>query len=499
VNVGTGSDRGSAGVQTPVADLRAGRLRTRLGAADVALHLWRSKLLMFLVFLPIALLGVAASLMAPTTYSASTQLLVRQGPDNVFDPTANGPGRGAFARQDERLQAERELALSPIVAERVIKQIGLRRLYPDLAAAAQRAQPGRRSAIEQAALETFARNAGASAPPQSSILRMTFAHPNPALAVETLDAFVTNYMAYRLEVLAGRGAAGFSEQRSVIESRLEAADRSIRSYLERTGLSDFEAEREAVTRLYGELSDQQAQVSASLRETEAKVQGLRRQLAATPREIDLYTETSTEKELFDLRLERDKLLVRYKPDSIAVQDIDKRIAQMEAFVRSGAAGGVKRRGANPTFQSIEASLAAAQAGIDALAGRQAALAGQKAETEDRRQRLAVIEPEYRRLARERDALEASAGAFAAREQTELSRTEMAARSADTISIYEKARTPAKGASPRRLIIAAAAGLGLFAALAVGLLRVLTVGVFATAGSLERTLGVRVLATTRERG
>ena len=76
VNVGTGSDRGSAGVQTPVADLRAGRLRTRLGAADVALHLWRSKLLMFLVFLPIALLGVAASLMAPTTYSASTQLLV---------------------------------------------------------------------------------------------------------------------------------------------------------------------------------------------------------------------------------------------------------------------------------------------------------------------------------------------------------------------------------------------------------------------------------------
>jgi hypothetical protein len=92
----------------------------------------------------------------------------------------------------------------------------------------------------------------------------------------------------------------------------------------------------------------------------------------------------------------------------------------------------------------------------ALEGRAAALASQKTAAEARLAQLAALEPEYLRLKRERDALESSAGTFAAREQTERARTELAQRSVDNISIYEAARTPTRGDSMKRIIVIAAA-------------------------------------------
>ena len=124
---------------------------------------------------------------------------------------------------------------------------------------------------------------------------------------------------------------------------------------------------------------------------------------------------------------------------------------------------------------------------------------QKAAAEARIARLASLEPEYLRLKRDRDALESSAGTFATREQTERARTELAQRSVENISIYEAARTPTRGDSMKRTIALAAAALGLLTALLAGLLRAWSVANLATASSVERSLGLRVLAATRDRG
>jgi uncharacterized protein involved in exopolysaccharide biosynthesis len=217
-----------------------------------------------------------------------------------------------------------------------------------------------------------------------------------------------------------------------------------------------------------------------------------------PKEVDLYVETTSEQDLQRLRIERQDLLTRYRPDSRAVQDLDRRIAQMEAFLKSAPAAGLRRIGPNPTFQALEADAAAQGANITAMTGRSQELKRQKADAERRLAALAALEPEYLRLKRDRDALETSAGTFATREQTERARSELASRSVDNISIYEPARPPARGDSPKRAIAAVAAIFGLLSALAIGLLRVWSVGSFPTAGSVERTLGLRVLASARGR-
>lgn len=477
----------------------SGRLRVRMGAADVAVALWRSKLLMFLVFLPIVLVGIGIALLFPAQYTASTRLLVRLGQEYVFDPFLGDAAKGAFPQQEDVLQAESELAMSPVIAERVIGSVGMARLYPDLSRAAEQATGARAYAVEQRALELFAKNLDVSSAPKSSILRMTFAHRNPQVAADTLNAFVAAYLDYRRDVLAGQGAEGLSEQRRVIEARLAAAEAALQGFLKANDISDFDAATAALGKLYVDISDKLSEVEAGLSEARAKSAGLTQQLARTPSEIQLYNETSSQQELFSLKLQRDELLTRYRPDSRAVQELDRLITQMERFLNTGEPGGLRRVGQNPTWQAMETDQARAQADAAALAGRAEDLRRQKIETEARRIALTALEPEYRHLRRDRDALDASAAAFATREQTERSRHELASRSVDNISIYEPARAPVRGASPKRAIAAAAAIFGLMTALMVGLFRAWSQRTFSTVASLERTLGLPVLASTRERG
>ncbi len=243
MSVETWTERSSAGAP-PARAQRALRDCVRSsGVADTLLQLWRAKWLMLLVFLPIALIGVAIALLAPTKYSANTRLLVRLGQEYVFDPIVGDAAKGAFPQQEEVLQAETELARSPVIAERVIGGIGLSQLYPNLAEAKLRRAMACRTKWTRKRWRRLRADLDVSAAPKSSILRMTYAHEDPTLAAATLNRFVTEYLKYRQEVLSGKGAAGLTEQREVIEGRLAAADKSLRDYLAKNGLSDFEARR----------------------------------------------------------------------------------------------------------------------------------------------------------------------------------------------------------------------------------------------------------------
>ena len=483
--------RGAKAAAGPRIDLR----KVKLGPADVVLQLWRSKWLMFLIFMLFTVVGAGASLAFPTRYTAHTRLLVTLGQEYVFDPIVGEAAKGAFPEQEEMLQAEAELALSPVIAERVIDEVGLARIYPRLARNAAN-DPAKKPAIIGKAVEAFGRDLGATSAPKSSILRLSFTHVSPQVAADVLNVMLKTYMTYRREVLMGRDGQGLSAQRTATETRLKVSDEALQVYLKANGVTDFEAEKASVTRLFGALSDEKSTVESSLREAQGRAAGLARQLNATQKQIDLYTESTPEHDLLKLKLQREDMLSRYKPDSKAVKDLDVSIAQMEQFLSSRPASGLRRIGPNPTYQLLEKDVAAARANAEALSGRLAEISRQRTEVDKRRAQLAALEPEVERLTRERDALEASAKTLATREQTERARSDLAARRADNIAIYEAARPPAEGASPKRLVMLAGGLAGLAAALVIGLIRAWRATTFPTAGALERTLGLRALATVR---
>lgn len=447
---------------------------------------------MSLVFVLIVVVGASAAyFLSATKYTASTRLLVTLGQEYVFDPIGGEAGRGAFVQPEEMMQAEAELARSPVIAERVITNFGLAKLYPRLAQV-----HGPKS--EQQAIEAFGKDFAAYSGPKSSILRLSYTHKDPTLAAAVVNETVKIYVEYRREVLASRGFEGLGKQRTAIEDRLKVADDALRSFLSEKKISDFGAEKDAATRLFGSLSDELSKVEASLREAEGRAQGLRRQLNSTKKEIDLYTETTSEQQLYDLKTQRQQMLGRYRADSQAVKDIDRKIAQMESLLQEGKPGGLRRIGPNPTWQALEADQADAEAEADAMAGRAQELARQKGEASARLRELSIVEPDYQRLVRDRDALAASAMSFATREQAERARSELAAQRADNISVYEPARAPARGSSPQSAIIAGAALFGLMTALMIGVMQAWRARGFATTGSLARTTGIRSLGAIGDR-
>jgi len=459
---------------------RIGKLRPKLALADTLLQLWRARWLMLLVIAPVALAALAVVLLSPPQYVASARLLVQPG------------------QSPDVLQAEAELARAPVLAERTIRAVGLSRLYPLLAEAGLRSRGGEGDVIGQEARDAFAASLQATTAPGSSILHLTFRHEEPALAAETLSRLLAAYLVYRREVFAGEGAQTFSDQRKQVEARLAAADQALRDYSARNGLADFDAESAAVAHLFADIADERARVQATLREAQARTEGLARQLSAMPRQVDLHVETTSEQQLLDLRLQRETLLARYLPDSRVVKDIERRIAQVETYLASAPVQGVRRIGPNPVWQALETERAAEAATVLALNARLAGLAGQQADVEARMARLDQLRPDYLRLKRGRDALEASAAALAAREQDERASVELAARGIDTVSIYEAARPPVRADDGWFAFVFAGVILGLVAALLVGLLRARTIAGLPTAASVERTLGLPVLATTRER-
>ncbi|RYZ00531.1 MAG: hypothetical protein EON61_17530 [Alphaproteobacteria bacterium] len=408
MSVETSHERKSAGMPAPRTPPRVARLRPKLGVMDLLLQLWRAKWLMLLVFMSIFLIGLVVTMILPTRYTANTRLLVRPGPEYVVGHAAPG----VLLQQEAVMQTEAELARSPEVAQRVIGGVGMARLYPDLAQAKLRARDRGIYVVDQEVLDAFANDLDVGFAPKSSLLRIAYTHEDPALAAATLNRVVTEYLEYRQEVLSGKGGAGLTEQRDVIEGRLAEADRALRDFLTLNSLSDFDAETAAARKQFADISDELAKVQVSLRES-----------------------------------------------------------------------GISSR---------------SSASVRALTVRSAALVTQKQGAEARITHLGTLESDYMRLKRDRDALQASAEAFAAREQTERARNELAALNAGNVSVYEAARTPTQGDATKGIIAMVAAIVGLIAALIVGLLRAWSVTGFATAGSLERTLGLRVLATAKDR-
>jgi uncharacterized protein involved in exopolysaccharide biosynthesis len=472
----------------------AGFVRPRLGALDVAVYLWRAKWLMAAVFVPLLVLGVLAAAALPRTYTATSRLLVSLGDEYMYRPSV---GRGDQAMPlspeiESLVQSELELLRSPVVAQAALNKATLARAYPDIA---KRCKP---EACERLGIAAVAEHLTVGATPKNLVIFAHFEHKSAAMSAEMLNAVVEAYLAYRTEIFTDNRTAIFGEQRKRFEADLAQADEKIREYLLANNLTDLAAERDTLRQLYQSASGELLQTQSKLRQSEAQLANYRRQIESIPPELDLYVEDSSQQTLTALKLEREEKLSRYRADSRVIQELDKRIEQSEAFLESRASpGGVVRRGPNPLYQQVQASIATLRSEVQALKGQEVELKSQIEAFELRQRRLVELEPNLAELERSREVAEQSVRAFAEREVEERARTELSQRSVNNIRLLEPATAPIEGKSlklPAAILALLFAG---FTALMVGLMRALTRNGFATPGAVERTLGLPVLATVQK--
>ncbi|MEQ1489899.1 MAG: hypothetical protein ABL932_05060 [Terricaulis sp.] len=460
----------------------------RLSIADVAAMLWGERGLVLAVGGAICALGLIAALAAPRTYTARSELIVRMGEEYVYQPMAGGAGAGSAPDMQTVVNAEMRLIGSGAVVRGAIESVGLAKLYPDIAASpasdARKLAAAERAFVEHMTVETA---------PQTPAIGLSFEHRNPEIAAQALNALVAQYLHHRRDVLVGGEFEALSQESGDLSTRAGQASAALSAFLTEHQIGDFESELAALAARAGDIETQLLDAQTKRQEAESRGSSLRQRLNAEPEQIELYQESDARRDLVEAQMQRERLLSAYQPDALPVREVDRRIAQLQAFLAGGDPPSVTRRGPNPVRQDVASQLYAMEAEARAQRGRETALDQQRTEVRARLRTMQSLEPSFRQLQRERAIVETNAQNVASRAEEARTRSQMLGRATDNISPVEQASVPTQGKSLRWPIMIVTILIAGIVALAAGLSRGLMRRSFPTPSSAARALDTPVLA------
>lgn len=472
--------------------------RPRYAPSDFVVLLWRERWLMLGVFLVIVVLGTAFAFTLKKSYEARSSVLVQLGQEYVYEPRAGDAARGAVPEVDQVVQSETEILGSAQLRERVLQRLGLASVYPELGLQYAAAPPAAKARFMAQAVESFGRSLKIVSAPETSVIRLSFAHSDPDVAAKVLNTLLDEYLSYRRTILIQPVSPVIERQRVIFEGQLDQADARYQDFLSSNGIGDFTSQKTALTQLQAQIESQKYATDAQLQDRMARLATLNSQLAAVEPEIGLYRDQSPAagEKLAALRLEREGLLSRYRPDSKTVRDIEVQIAQLEAGMTSGRTQteGARRFGVNPVHQTLQTEKIQLTAEVAALQQSKAAYDRQAKEATEQLQRLAMLEPAFTELSRDREVLQGSVRDFAVKEQQDQAARQIASETNDNIRIIERATPAARGKSLRKPVLALTLMFAAFSALCAGLVRMFLRPGLPTPASAARTLDLPVLAT-----
>ncbi len=471
--------------------------RPRYTPSDVGALLWRDRLLMILVFAVLLAAGLGLALTMKTRYPAHASLLVRLGPEYVYQPNLGDAARGAIPTNDQLVQSEVEILNSQELRRRVIDELGMASVMPSRAAAYASAPAAKKVAMREQAATAMGTNLKVDTAPDSDVVRVTYSDTDPGRAARVLNRLLDDYMAYRGSVLQGPTEPVLDQQIKSFGDQLAQADGDYQKFLADNAITDFDAEKTSLNNLQSSLTDESYRVQARLKEIGGRLGEIGRQIGAVSPEIKLYhdTDPQAQNKLLQLKIDRQDLLSRYTPTSQPVKAIDDKIASLEALMARGAAQaqGTSRIGVNPLYQTVQTEQIQLNAEGASLRDRQAALEGQLAQIAARRQKLNELEPQYLTLTRNRSMLQDDLKGLMQKKQ-EADAQSLVGHGLGTVRIVERPTPPSSGKSLKKPVLMLAAVFAAFTALCVGLARLFTRRGFPTAASASRTLDLPVLAS-----
>ncbi len=476
--------------------------RPRYAFSDLPTLLWRERYLMLAVFLGIFILGAAFAMTLKRAYPAHSSVLVRLGQEYVYEPRAGDAARGAVPENGQVLQSETEILGSDGLKEQVVLALIHRFGWGELDARHPKAYDGageaKRQELRSQAVLAIGRSLKIETGTDTPVIRLTYTDTDKDRAALILNTLLEQYLVYRRTVLLDPMGAALEDQRRSFEDRLNQADAAYQRFLTSNSIGDFDAEKTSLSQLQSQIEQQQYATQTQLKERAGRLAGLEAGMDRVTPEVGLYRDidNTAANKLLDLKLQREALLSRYRPDAQPVRDMDGQIAQMQAAVTSGRAQGqgASRTGVNPVYQTLQTEKLQLEAEVNALQQSLGMLSQQAEQLTQRRLRLAELEPQFQSLTRDREVLRSNVRDFTVKEQETQAARAIASNTNDNIRIIERAMPPVQGKSLRAPVLALSLLFAGFSALCAGLLRMFLRPGLPTPASAARTLDLPVLGS-----
>ena len=352
----------------------------------------------------------------PPTFLAKSSLMIRVGREFIYRPEVGSSQTARTLSIGEMVNSEIEILGSRDLANQVVSEIGVERLYPALLEEAADVQVAFERAVHR-----FRGAVYPSGVLDSSIIKVSFEHPDRHLAAEAVNLLVDRFMDKHVEVFSDTRSDFLESRLELYEQKLAEAEDALRTFKQEHGVYDLATQKSLLLAQHRELDTELnarlfriAELKGEIAATKGYQDGeagevppvtnrlleqkqlLMAQLnqleiALNDAEVDALQVQDVHIRLLDLKLEESEARRNFREDSRQVESIRRDIEMVQEFLE-----GVRQR---------EALLGTAQR--DALQERVERLTGEihALDREELRRELAALETRRGEIQAELDDLD----------------------------------------------------------------------------------------------
>lgn len=412
----------------------------------------------------------AYSLLSKPTYETTARVLIKMGRENIYvlpllatkelSPVVS-------SNQEEQINSEIEILKSRLLAERVLKSLGLTVIYPDLASTRYslsdiffdvKDSSKSSETTQNEALRKLQKNLKVEGVKKSNVINVSFRHFDPVVAARVVNALVTFYLDHHLHVHQDSPLEFFHEQSATLENELRKAEVALEAYKkQRKVISPDEQKR----LLLNEQSALRADLNRTLSleaETVSRINQLRRQLERTPKDVSFEKEIDSNQsvisglqaKLVELKTRENELRNKYREQSLLVQDVRNQIKVLEPMLAEQEAKHyVKTRsGPNVIYQTILQELFRSEAELNALRAKKERQVAHLASYQSELEELNQAESGFESLRQQVELSRKNYQLYQTRFQESRISNAMDNDKISNVSVIEPASPPLKPISPK---------------------------------------------------
>lgn len=449
--------------------------------------------------IPMILFAILSFVPTPK-YEATSTLLVKMGREYLYRPEV-GDGNVQPLATDRALAvlSEVEIINSRDNKEQVIDQVGLARLYPGIAESEEDPQNPKKAR----ALVQLSKQLEIIPIKDSNVIQVRFKHSDPAVAAETVNKLVSNYMAKRRDIYSETNVSVAETQVKSFRDRLLDVEARVDRFKRENNIVSFAEQQALLLNQRDALEIKLKAADSSLAEATGRLSAVRKNSDSVKSDIRMYSETTRDdtlenarKALLDLRLKEGDATAKYTDRNPIVVDIRNQIRRAEQLVRDIEAQkkDIVRMGRNPVRDTVESELIRLQGEQQSAQASKAVLTSQLEKINEQLATLSGQQPKLDELMRERQIAENTYQSYVKKLEESKILADLA-RNADTnVSVVQQALPPVEKTNLQIIILAIGFVLSACIALLVAFLSELMRGTYVSPEKLQRSLGLPVLAS-----
>ncbi|MBJ6725357.1 GumC family protein [Geomesophilobacter sediminis] len=439
----------------------------------------------------------AASFLLPPVYETRSSILVKIGREYQNRQDLGNGAPFVAVSQEEMTNSEIQILTNRDLIKKVIATVGLGTIYPELAR-----NNGPEADRLGVAAELFTSQLKVAVVRKSNVVQVSFRHRDPKVAARAVNTLVELYTVMHLQAFSDNKSPFLEQQLSAYEKKLRQSEDTLQKFKQEHGVYSLDEQRRLLLDQRTSLDTVLKSAENSIAEQQKKIAALTAQGRRLAQVEGGYTQTERDRIIVDararllsLRLEEQELLKKYTEGNRLVVNVRNEIRMVTNFMKEQEEE-IKTRvkTANPVYQNVQIELIRAETDYQSQKAKAGTLRQQLRQLDGAIQALDFREKDIQKLKRDQTINEKNY-------QTYLERTEEARIADDmnrlklaNISVIEQAAVPAVPVRPnkgRNLVL----GLffGLVAGVAAAFFREYAAQSFSTPESVQRRLGVPVVA------